>query len=140
MPAPSFARLKVREPAVLFPERRGSSLNETVAKTSAGAIAHIPIVNVVNLVKGLQALKEHGFWILGLDASADAPLYKLDLVCPLVIVVGNEGKGLRPLVRETCDFLGAIPLKGKTESLNASVALGIAVYEMLRQNDRGTQT
>lgn len=119
---------------ILIPERRAAQVTETVAKTSAGAVVHIPIVRVVNLVKAIEELKQHGFWVLGLTADAPQPLYKVDLKRPLVIVVGSEGKGMRPLVRTNCDLLGAIPLNGKTESLNASVALGIAVYESIRQN------
>ncbi len=119
---------------ILIPERRAAQVTETVAKTSAGAVVHIPIVRIVNLVKALEELKELGFWVLGLTADAPQPLYKVDLKRPLVIVVGSEGKGMRPLVKTNCDLLGAIPLNGKTESLNASVALGIAVYETVRQN------
>lgn len=120
--------------AVLIPERRAAQVTDTVAKTSAGAIAHIPIVRIVNTVRALEDLKEHGFWVMGLAADAPQPLYRMDLKRPLVIVVGSEGKGLRPLVVSTCDLMGSIPLPGKTESLNASVALGIAVYEAVRQN------
>ncbi len=123
---------------ILIPERRAAQVTETVAKTSAGAIVHIPIVRVVNLVKALEELKEQGFWVLGLTADAPQPLYKVDLKRPLVIIVGSEGKGMRPLVRTNCDLFGAIPLNGKTESLNASVALGIAVYETVRQNTTGS--
>jgi len=119
---------------ILIPERRAAQVTETVAKTSAGAVVHIPIVRIVNLVKAIEELKEHGFWVLGLTADAPQPLYKVDLKRPLVIVVGSEGKGMRPLVKTNCDLFGAIPLSGKTESLNASVALGIAVYETVRQN------
>ncbi len=122
--------------AVLVPERRAAQITETVAKTSAGAIAHIPIVRIVNLVRSLEELKELGFWVLGLAADAQSPIYGMDLKRALVIVVGSEGKGIRPLVKQTCDLIGAIPLEGKTESLNASVALGIAVYEACRQNRR----
>lgn len=120
--------------AILIPERRAAQVTDTVAKTSAGAIAHIPIVRIVNTVRALEELKEHGFWVMGLAADAPQPLYRMDLKRPLVIVVGSEGKGLRPLVVSTCDLMGSIPLPGKTESLNASVALGIAVYEAVRQN------
>jgi 23S rRNA (guanosine2251-2'-O)-methyltransferase len=120
--------------AILIPERRAAQVTDTVAKTSAGAIAHIPIVRIVNTVRALEELKEQGFWVLGLAAEARDPIYRIDLKRPLVIVVGSEGKGLRPLVVSTCDLLGSIPLGGKTESLNASVALGIAVYEAVRQN------
>jgi len=120
--------------AILIPERRAAQVTETVAKTSAGAIAHIPIVRIVNMVRALEELKDEGFWILGLAAEAPEPIYRIDLKRPLVIVVGSEGKGLRPLVVNTCDLLGAIPLDGRTESLNASVALGIAMYEAVRQN------
>src|SRR5262249_13186316 len=119
--------------AVLVPERRSASLTAVVAKTSAGAIATLPIVRITNLVRTLERLKEYGFWVAGLDGEARETCYEADLARPLAIVVGNEGKGMSRLVREHCDMLLKIPMFGKTESLNASVASAIVFYETVRQ-------
>ena len=124
--------------AVLVPERRAAGITATVAKTSAGALAHLPCVRVGNLVRALEELKEEGFWIAGLAPEAPGDIYHADLIRPLVLVVGNEGKGLGRLVGEHCDMLLRIPLAGRTESLNASVAAGIGLYEIYRQNHAGT--
>lgn len=121
--------------AVIIPERRAAGITDIVAKTSAGALAHIPIVRVTNMVKSLNRLKKQGFWVLGLTPYAKEHIYRLDLGCPLVLVVGSEGKGMSRLVEENCDLLGKIPSLGKTESLNVSVALGIGLYEIVRQNN-----
>lgn len=120
--------------AVVIPERRAAGVTEIVAKTSAGALAHIPVVRVTNMVRAIKDLKEKGFWVLGMTPAAKDPIYRIDLKCPLVLVVGSEGKGMSRLVSENCDLLGAIPSLGKTESLNVSVALGIGLYEIVRQN------
>ena len=120
--------------AVVIPERRATGVTEIVAKTSAGALAHIPIVRVTNMVRSIKELKEKGFWVLGMTPAAKDLIYRIDLKCPLVLVVGSEGKGMSRLVSENCDLLGAIPSLGKTESLNVSVALGIGLYEIVRQN------
>lgn len=120
--------------AVVIPERRAASVTGSVAKTSAGAIAHIPIVRVTNMVRSLNRLKELGFWVLGMSPAARDHIYRMDLKCPVVLVVGSEGKGMSRLVSENCDLLGSIPSLGKTESLNVSVALGIGLYEIVRQN------
>lgn len=118
---------------VIVPERRNVQVTHTVAKVSAGALAYIPVFQVTNLVRTLEALKEDGFWIVGLSPDARDPIYKVDLNCKVVLLVGSEGKGMRRLVEETCDLLVKIPMLGKTESLNASVACGIALYEIFRQ-------
>ena len=120
--------------AVIIPERRASQITETVAKTSAGAIAHIPIARVTNLATTLNKLKELDIWIIGLAGEASQPINKFDMRRPMAIVIGSEGKGLRKLVRDGCDALVSIPMKGRTQSLNASVAAGIALYEATRQN------
>lgn len=120
--------------AVVIPERRAASVTGSVAKTSAGALAHIPIVRVTNMVRSLDRLKELGFWVLGMSPAARDHIYRMDLKCPVVLVVGSEGKGMSRLVSENCDLLGSIPSLGKTESLNVSVALGIGLYEIVRQN------
>lgn len=117
---------------VIIPKRRAVGVTPVVAKTSAGAIAHIPICRVSNLVASLNELKEQGFWIAGADMVGEV-CYRQDLKGKLALVVGNEGKGLGRLVKETCDFLISIPMQGAVNSLNASVAGGILMYELMRQ-------
>lgn len=119
--------------ALLIPERRSAQVTATVAKTSSGAIALIPIVRIQNIVRALEDLKTLGFWIAGLDVEGSEVYHQLDLVRPLAVVVGGEGKGISRLVREHCDMLLRIPMFGKTESLNASVAAGIIFFEVARQ-------
>jgi 23S rRNA (guanosine2251-2'-O)-methyltransferase len=118
---------------ILVPQHRAAGLTGTVAKISAGAVANLPVVRVSNLVNALEVLKKYGFWVAGLDAGADQIYTEADLKRPLVVVIGSEGKGMGRLVRENCDFLVKIPMLGKTESLNASVASGIFFYEVVRQ-------
>jgi 23S rRNA (guanosine2251-2'-O)-methyltransferase len=119
--------------AVIIPQRRAAGLTGTVAKSSAGALATLPVVRVSNLVQTIETLKKHGFWVVGLDAHCQQLYTDADLVRPLAIVVGGEGHGIGRLVREHCDFVVRIPMLGKTESLNASVAAGIFFYEVVRQ-------
>ncbi len=118
---------------VILPKDRSVSVSPTVAKTSAGALSFTPVVRVTNLVNTLKKLKESGFWILGLDTSAEKSLYELDLTVPLVVVVGSESKGMRRLVKESCDFLARIPMLGEIDSLNASAATAVTLSEVLRQ-------
>jgi 23S rRNA (guanosine2251-2'-O)-methyltransferase len=122
--------------ALLVPDRRSASLTAVVAKTSAGAIAVLPIVRIGNIVQTLSKLKEFGFWIAGLDAEARETCFEADLARPLAIVIGSEGKGISRLVKENCDMLLKIPMFGKTESLNASVAAAVVFYEYVRQSRR----
>ncbi len=119
--------------AVLVPQRRSAQVSGTVSKVSAGALAFIPIVRVHNLVNAIEDLKKAGFWVVGLDVRGGVELFDSDLVRPLAICVGAEGKGLSRLVSEHCDFNVKIPMPGKTESLNASVACGIVLFEVVRQ-------
>jgi 23S rRNA (guanosine2251-2'-O)-methyltransferase len=119
--------------AILIPQRRAAGLTGTVAKISAGALATLPVVRVSNIVHALETLKKHGFWVAALDLEGDQIYTQADLHRPLVIVVGSEGKGVGRLVKEHCDLLLKIPMLGKTESLNASVAAGIIFYEVVRQ-------
>ncbi len=119
--------------AVLVPQRRSAQVSGTVSKVSAGALAFIPIVRVHNLVNAVEDLKKAGFWVVGLDVRGGEELFDADLVRPLAICVGAEGKGLSRLVSEHCDFNVKIPMPGKTESLNASVACGIVLFEVVRQ-------
>ncbi len=118
---------------VLIAQHRSAGLTGTVAKISAGAVANLPVVRVSNLVQALEVFKKYGFWVAGLDADAKQVYTSADLVRPLIVVIGSEGKGMGRLIREHCDFLVKIPMLGKTESLNASVASGIFFYEVVRQ-------
>lgn len=118
---------------VVIPERRSASVNVTVWKTSAGAIARVPVAREKNLVRALEDLKSRGYFVVGLAGDGDQQIDTLDLAdVPLVIVTGSEGKGLSRLVRETCDAIASIPIASEMESLNAAVATGIALYQVDR--------
>jgi len=118
---------------VVIPERRSAGVNTTVYKVSAGAAARVPVARATNLTRALQDLRKSGYFIIGLDAGGTVELESLDLAeDPIVVVIGSEGKGLSRLVREQCDFITSIPISSVTESLNASVAGGIALYELAR--------
>lgn len=119
---------------VIIPERRSASVSPIVYKTSAGAINNINVIMVKNINRAIEEIKEAGFWVYGLAGEASSPIDKTDLKGKVCLVVGNEGKGLSRLVRENCDILINIPMKGFVNSLNASVASAIAMYEVLRQN------
>jgi len=118
---------------VFIPERRAVGLNETVAKASAGAIEHLPIARVTNLSRLIEQLKERNVWIVGTDAQAGTNYTEWDWRRPSVVVLGAEGSGLHRLVREHCDVLVRIPVRGKIDSLNVSVAAGVVLYEAQRQ-------
>jgi len=118
---------------VIIPKHHSASITTTVTKTSAGATAHIAVAEVTNLVNTIGRLKEMGYWIVGLDGKADKLYTEADYKSPVALVVGNEGRGIRRLVREHCDFLVKIPLFGKIESLNASVAAGLVMFEVAKQ-------
>jgi 23S rRNA (guanosine2251-2'-O)-methyltransferase len=119
--------------AVVIPERRAAGLTETVAKTAAGALEHLPVVQTVNVNRALESLKHAGFWIYGLDAHAEASYSDIEYQAPTAIVLGGEGLGLHRLVREHCDFLVRIPMAGSIPSLNVSVAAGIVLFEYKRR-------
>ena len=119
---------------VVIPERRSASITSTVYKTSAGAINNIKVYRVKNLTRSIKDLKDKGFWIYGLAGEADSSIDKADLTGKVGLVVGNEGSGISRLVRDNCDMLVNIPMLGRVNSLNASVAAGISMYELLRQN------
>lgn len=119
--------------AVLIPKRHTAPINATVAKTSAGAVESIPLVQVGNVAQTIEDLKKQGFWVLGAHMEGQQTLYQADLTSPLVLVIGNEGKGLSRLTKERCDFLVTIPMYGRLNSLNASVAAAILMYEAVRQ-------
>ncbi|VFQ42585.1 23S rRNA (guanosine(2251)-2'-O)-methyltransferase RlmB [Desulfoluna butyratoxydans] len=118
---------------VVVPKDRSAQLTALVSKASAGALEHMPVAVVTNLAKAMEELKADGLWFAGLDADGDSTLFGGDFSAPLGIVVGSEGKGLRPLVRKGCDFIVSIPLKGEVDSLNASVAASLVMYEVVRQ-------
>jgi 23S rRNA (guanosine2251-2'-O)-methyltransferase len=118
---------------VVIPRHRAVHVTAAVAKASAGATEHVMVVEVINLVTTIERLKEEGYWVVGLDGGGDRPYTALDYATPIALVVGNEGKGLRRLVRERCDFLVKIPLRGRIASLNASVAGALVMYEVVRK-------
>ena len=119
---------------VIIPERRSAKVTPTVYKTSAGAINNIKIVMVKNLNRTMEELKDQGFWIYGLAGEAESSIDQTDLKGKVALVVGNEGDGLSRMVREHCDMLVKIPMQGLVNSLNASVASAISMYEVVRQN------
>ncbi len=119
---------------VLLPERRAAGVTPVVEKASAGAARLVPIVQVTNLVRALQDMKKAGAWVIGVENEPSAPTHDhADLKGPLVLVLGSEGRGLGRLVRETCDLLVRLPMRGKVSSLNVAVAGSIVLYEVLRQ-------
>jgi 23S rRNA (guanosine2251-2'-O)-methyltransferase len=113
--------------------RHAAPLDGAAAKASAGAVSHVRVADVVNIARSLEELKAAGVWTVGLDGQASKRLDEIDLTLPTAFVLGAEGTGLRRLVRERCDWLAAIPLRGHVESLNVSVAAGIALFEAVRQ-------
>lgn len=119
--------------AVIIPKRRSVGLTATVSKTSAGAIEYVPVVRVTNVTQTIERLKQEGIWTLAADGTAPQLLHDIDLTVPLAIVIGNEHKGISRLVREACDFTARLPMYGDIESLNASVAAGVFMYEIVRQ-------
>lgn len=118
---------------VIIPKRRSAGLTAVVAKTSAGAVSHVPVARVPNLTTTLKDLKKMGVWVFGTAANGTASLYEADLKGPAAIVIGSEGSGMSRLVGETCDFIVSIPMRGKLNSLNASAAAAILLYEAVRQ-------
>ncbi len=118
---------------IIIPKRRSASVNSTVSKVSAGAVEHMKIARVNNINETIKYLKEKGLWICGTDMDTKTYYYDQDLKGPIAIVIGSEGFGMSRLVKENCDFLVKIPMKGKITSLNASVSAGIVIYEALKQ-------
>jgi 23S rRNA (guanosine2251-2'-O)-methyltransferase len=122
---------------VVLPRHRSAPLSATAVKSSAGALEHVPVAEVANLTRALERLRAAGLWCIGLDGEAESSLFDLDLADePVCVVVGSEGTGLHRLVRETCDVLVRIPMAGQVASLNASVAGGLALFEVRRRRDR----
>ena len=120
---------------VIIPKRRAVGLTATVAKTSAGAINYTPVAKVTNLTATMKELKDKGMWFVCADMDGTC-MYDLDLKGPIGLVIGSEGEGVGRLVRENCDFVASIPMKGDIDSLNASVAAGVLAYEIVRQRMR----
>lgn len=118
---------------VIIPKRRAAAVNATVNKVSAGAVEHVKIARVNNLNETIRDLKEQGLWICGTDMDTNTYYDEQDLTGPIAIVIGSEGFGMSRLVKENCDFLVKIPMKGKITSLNASVSAGIVIYEAVKQ-------
>jgi 23S rRNA (guanosine2251-2'-O)-methyltransferase len=123
---------------LVIPQRRASGITSTVMKVAAGALEHFSVARVVNLSRALEELKEAGFWIYGTAATGSEPLHTVSFSGPVVLVIGSEGEGLSMLTQRSCDVLVSIPLLGKTPSLNASVAAGMALYEIYRQRSLNT--
>ena len=122
---------------VIIPKRRSAGLTAVVGKTSAGAVAHVPVARVPNITALLKELKDEGVWVFGTAAEGNTSLYKADLKGPAAIVIGSEGDGMSRLVAENCDFTVSIPMFGKINSLNASAAAAVLLYEAVRQRIGG---
>lgn len=117
---------------VIIPKRRAAGLTAVVARTSAGALNYTPVAKVTNLSAAIEELKKEGLWFVCADMGGEL-MYDLDLRGPIGLVIGNEGEGVSRLVKEKCDFVASIPMKGNIDSLNASVAAGVLAYEIVRQ-------
>ena len=117
---------------VIIPKRRAAGLTAAVARTSAGALNYTPVAKVTNLVAAIESLKKQGMWFVCGDMGAEV-MYKVNLKGSIGLVIGNEGEGVSKLVREHCDMIASIPMKGEIGSLNASVAAGVLAYEIVRQ-------
>jgi 23S rRNA (guanosine2251-2'-O)-methyltransferase len=118
---------------VVVPERRAAGLTDTVARASAGALAHLPVAKVTNLARAMEDLKQAGYWLVGLDETGQKSYTEVDYTTPTGIVMGGEGNGLHELTRKRCDFVVSLPTSGPVKSLNVSVAAGVVLFEALRQ-------
>jgi len=118
---------------IVLPKDRAVGITPAVVKTSAGAVVHLPVVRVTNLANTLEELKKEGFWIVGADPRGDQNLYAMKFDMNVGLVIGSEGKGIRPLVLKKCDYRITIPMKGKVSSLNAAIAGAVILFEILRQ-------
>lgn len=120
---------------VVIPKRRAVGLTSVVAKTSAGAVEYVPVAKVSNIAQTIDYLKEQGVWIAGADMEGEMPYYSRDLTGKIALVIGSEGKGIGRLIKEKCDFLVNIPMRGEVSSLNASIAASILMYEVAKQRE-----
>ena len=125
--------------AVILPRHRSAPLTPTVAHVASGAVEHVTVCTVPNLAAVIEDLKQSGFWVVGADAAAEQTCYQADLTGRLALVLGAEHSGLSRLVRESCDLLVSIPMRGRIESLNVGVAAGVLVFEALRQRDEAVR-
>lgn len=121
---------------IIIPKRRAAAVNSTVSKVSAGAVEHVKIARVNNINEAIKYLKENDIWVCGTDMNTNTYYYDQDYKMPVAIVIGSEGFGMSRLVKENCDFLVKIPMKGKITSLNASVSAGIVMYEVVKQREK----
>jgi 23S rRNA (guanosine2251-2'-O)-methyltransferase len=124
---------------LILPRHRSAAPDGAAAKAAAGALSRLPLCRAGNLARELEALRARDLWIIGTASEEGTPPWEMDLTIPLVLVIGGEEKGVRPVVRGVCDAVAAIPLPGRTSSLNASVAAGIMLYEILRQRERSNR-
>jgi 23S rRNA (guanosine2251-2'-O)-methyltransferase len=124
---------------VFLPQHRSAALSATVVKASAGATSHIKLARITNIAQLIESLKKKGFWVAGLDADSDKSIWQIDLTVPMALILGSEGSGLHRLVREKCDYIVSLPIRGSVSSYNVSVAAGIALYEVIRQRALGSQ-
>lgn len=120
---------------IVIPKHRSAKINETVAKTSAGALEFIKVAQVTNISQTIEKLKDKGFWIYGADMNGDKPYYKDEYDTPLALVIGSEGLGISRLVKEKCDIILEIPMKGRINSLNASSAAAILMFEIMKKRE-----
>jgi 23S rRNA (guanosine2251-2'-O)-methyltransferase len=118
---------------VVVPKDRAAQLTASVAKASAGALEYTKVARVTNLRRALKLLKDQGVWVVGLTMEGDQPIYEIDLCQPIALVIGGEAKGIRPLIKQTCDLQAYIPQQGRLDSLNAAAAGAMALYETMRQ-------
>lgn len=119
--------------AVVIPERRSAHLTDTVSKTSAGAVEHLPVARVTNLASFIEELKKRSVWVIGVESSGEMEYTRFNYSGAVALVFGGEGQGLHRLVRERCDIVVNVPMRGKVSSLNVSVAVGVVLFEALRQ-------
>lgn len=122
---------------VIIPKRRAAGLTAVAARASAGALAYMPVHKAVNLAALIDTLKERGVWVFGAEADGNVGLYEADFAGPTAIVIGSEGEGISRLIREKCDFIVSIPMRGKVNSLNASNAAAVLLFEAVRRRTRG---
>lgn len=121
---------------VVIPKRRAVGLTSVVAKASAGAVEYVPVARVTNIAQTIEMLKKNNIWVIGTDATGESSFFASDLKGPIALVIGSEGEGMGKLVREKCDFVVNIPMKGQISSLNASVAAAVVMYEILKQRSK----
>ncbi len=121
---------------IILPERRAAGLTDTVFSVSAGALEHLPVAQVKNLARTMDELRKKDIWLVGAEGGSDLAWYEFDYTGPMALILGSEGKGMRPLIKEKCDVLLSIPLLGKITSLNVSAAAAVFLYEVVRQRRR----